>query len=81
MMKKQYRKAYAGLNVYIYIYHDGKLAEKRKLWQGDDALNEIADLEKDGYTYGYHKSEIEEAKERYEHMLANMIEVGNESVN
>lgn len=75
-MKKQFRcqRTY-GFRVFIELYHDGELVETKKLWEDDEYLNFIESLESNGYTYGYKKEEVEEAKERYERMLCNMIEV------
>lgn len=74
-MKKQYRSQHTySFKVFIYLYHDGELVETKKFWEDDEYLNFIENLELNGYTYGYKKEEVEEAKERYEHMLNNMID-------
>lgn len=74
-MKKQYRyNDYTFGKKRLYIYHDGKFVERKELWI-DDFLDEQERLEDEGYTYGFLDGEVEEAKQRYEHMLANMIEV------
>ena len=77
-MRKQYQYEYSGLRVYINLYHDGKLVESKKVWQGDEAMDELDRLEEEGYTYGYTEEEIADEKKRYEYMLENMIEVKNE---
>ena len=77
-MRKQYRYNEATFaKYYLYIYHDGELVETKTFW-GDDIDEEIDKLKMQGYTYGFTKAEVEEAKERYECMLENMIEVKNE---
>lgn len=74
-MKKQYRSQHTySFKVFIYLYHDGELVETKKFWEDDEYLNFIENLELNGYTYGYKKEEVEEAKKRYEHMLNNMID-------
>ena len=74
-MKKQYRSQHTyRFKVFIYLYHDGELVETKEFWEDDEYLNFIESLELNGYTYGYKKEEIEEAKERYEYMLNNMID-------
>ena len=78
-MKKQYRCFdWTFGQHYIYIYHDGKLIEEKKLWT-DDYLDEIDRLESEDYTYGFTEKEMKEAKKRYENMLANII--GGQEIN
>lgn len=73
-MKKQYRSQHTyRFKVFIYLYHDGELVETKEFWEDDEYLNFIESLELNGYTYGYKKEEVKEAKERYEYMLNNMI--------
>ena len=75
-MKKQYRNQHTyRFKVFIYLYHDGELVETKEFWEDDKYLNFIESLELNGYTYGYKKEEVEEAKERYEYMLNNMIDI------
>lgn len=77
-MKKQFRYQEATFaKYYLYIYHDGELVESKTFW-GDDIDKEINNLKIKGYTYGFTKAEVEAAKNRYEHMLENMLEVKNE---
>ena len=75
-MKKQYR--YGDLlsfgKKYLNLYHNGELVETKKLWI-DEFWDEKDKLEEVGYTYGFTKAEIEEAKQRYEYMLENILEV------
>ena len=72
-MRKQYRYKEATFAKYhLSIYHDGELVETKIFW-GDDIDDEIDRLKMDGYTYGFTRAEVEEAKQRYERMLANMI--------
>ena len=73
-MKRQYRfLEYVGFQWIIQLYHDGILVESYKVY-----VDEIEDTEKmllaDGYTLGYTKQEVEEAKKRYEEMLENIIQ-------
>lgn len=77
-MRKQYKVRYVGLKTYFHLYHDGDFVGTNSVWQGDETEDERERLEADGYTYGYLNREVEEAKQRYEHMLANMIEVTDE---
>ena len=76
-MRKQYRyNDYTFGKKRLYIYHDGELVERKELWI-DDILDEQERLESEGYKYGFLDGEVEEAKQRYEHMLENMIEVND----
>lgn len=74
-MKKQYRYGdYLSFGKkYLTTYHDGELIETKVFWL-DDFFDEKDRLEDAGYTYAFSKEEVEKAKERYEYMLANMIE-------
>lgn len=73
-MKKQYRYSDENLfyRAFLYIYHDGILVDTKRYWS-DELYEEIKKLEQDGYTYGYTKEEVEEAKQQYENMLENVI--------
>lgn len=74
-MKKQYRYTDGTFGKKIlYIYHDGKRVDTKKLYI-DEFLDEKDRLDAEGYSYGYFEDEIEEAKRRYEYMLKNMIEL------
>ena len=76
-MRKQYRyNDYTFGKKRLYIYHDGELVERKELWI-DDMLDEQERLEAEGYKYGFLDGEVKEAKQRYEHMLENMIEVND----
>lgn len=73
-MRKQYRYAdYTFGKKCLYIYHDGELVETKEVWI-DEFSDEKDRLDDEGYTYGFTKAEIEEAKQRYETMLKNMLE-------
>lgn len=77
-MRKQFRYQEATFAKYhLYIYHDGELVESKTFW-GDDIGQEINNLKIKGYTYGFTKEEVKEAKKRYKRMLANIIEVKDE---
>lgn len=72
-MKKQYR--YYEITSFIYaiaLYHDGEIVEYYKVCQ-NELDDEIDKIEEQGYTYGFTKEEVQEAKERYEKMLKNII--------
>ena len=74
-MKKQYRyNAGCFGKYYLYIYNDGKLIEKKILW-GDEFDEEVDKLIDDGYTYGFTNDEVENAKQKYERMLLNVIDI------
>lgn len=81
-MKKQYNYGEGCFaKYYLRIYHDGKLVERKTLW-ADDFDKEVDKLRSAGYTYGFTKKEVEDAKQKYEHMLANVIgEIDYESFN
>ena len=75
-MKKQYRCVVdTWPTSCLDVYHDGKLIHSQRYYF--DNLDEVTDkLEAEGYTYGYTKEEVEEAKKKYEKMLKNIIEEG-----
>ena len=70
---KQYRYSDATFGKHnLYVYNDGVLAGIKPCYTNE--LNyEIDRLEAMGYTYGYTKDEIEEARNTYERMLENAI--------
>lgn len=73
--KKQYRyNAGCFGKYYLYIYNDGKLIEKKILW-GDEFDEEVDRLIEEGYTYGFTNDEVENAKQKYERMLLNVIDI------
>lgn len=73
-MKKQYRcQDTYRFGVYVELYHDGELVERKNFWEDDKYLDYLDNLEASGYVYGYTKEEVEECKQRYEYMLANII--------
>lgn len=61
----------------ILLYHNGQLVETYKAWL-DDMDDKIDELERHGYTCGYTAKQVNEAKERYERMLANIL-IGKET--
>ena len=72
-MKLQYRyKEYIRFKWLLELYNDGKLIETLKIYV--DELDEAEEkLLAEGYTYGYTKQEVAEAKKSYEEMLKNII--------
>ena len=73
-MRKQYDVyEYAPSYYTITLYHDGVKVgvEKRSSFAYEEYLEE---LENQGYTLGYTKDDIEEARKRYEYMYENRIE-------
>jgi hypothetical protein len=71
--KLQYRyEEYYPFQRIIKLYHDGELTEAYKVY-ADKLFDEIEKLEEQGYSRGYTKEEVAEAKERYEVMLKNVI--------
>ena len=74
-MKLQYRYYESfGFKYVIQLYRDGQLVESYKVYS-IDLDDEIDKLESQGYVYGYTEDEVNKAKERYERMLNNIIEV------
>ena len=74
-MRKQYRHKDSTFGKKtLYVYHDGMLAEIKELYI-DEFLDAEEELKSNGYTYGYTDTEVEIAKNRYNRMLANIIEV------
>ena len=73
-MKLQYKiiEVY-GFKYVIKLYQDGKIINSYEVWV-DEVEDEREKLEEQGYTYGYTSKEVEEIKEIYERMLANIIE-------
>lgn len=73
-MRRQYRYVDIGRFKYrFYLYHDGELANNYDVWL-DKLEEEIYKVEKQGYEYGYVAYEIQNAREKYEHMLERTIE-------
>lgn len=73
-MKKQYDYYESRWPSYkIILYHNGiKVAAKRKnLLELDKYLEE---LETEGYTRGYTKEDVEEARKKWEYIYENRIE-------
>lgn len=72
-MKKQYRYYETTSFKYeIVSYHDGYIVNFNEVWL-TELNDEIDKLEEQGYTYGFTQKEVDEAKERYERMLENII--------
>lgn len=73
-MKKQYHISYAGsFRANIALYHDGAQTHIVTLWD-DDVDDSIEKLEKDGYTRGFTKEEVEQARKEYGYLRDNCIE-------
>jgi hypothetical protein len=73
-MKLQYRYSdYTGFKWIIELYHDGELVKSYTVYL-DELEDEEQNLVADGYTYGYTKEEVAEAKKKYEEMLSNIIQ-------
>lgn len=74
-MKKQYRYYETISFKYdIELWHDGSFFNVYEVWL-DELEDEICKLEDQGYTYGYTEYEVEKARQRYENMLKDIIEV------
>lgn len=74
-MKKQYRyqeKRLGSFKYAVYLYHNDKLIETKEVYL--DELDDLIDtLEEQGYSYGFTKAEVENARLKYERMLENII--------
>ena len=74
MMKKQYYfSCSATFCSYITLYHDGVKVSTEKIY-ADELFDYIERLEKQGYTRGFSKNAVEEARKEYEHLRDNLIE-------
>lgn len=74
-MKLQYRYYESpGFKYTIKLYCDGQLTEYYEVYT-IDMSDEIDKLEAQGYVYGYTEEQVRKAKEKYERMLDNIIEV------
>ena len=72
-MKRQYRYyETVGFQYIIEIFNDGKRVSVKKVW-GDELNEETSLLEALGYTYGYTREEVDDARLRYKHKLYNQI--------
>lgn len=73
-MKKQYQTfEKCSFKYVVYTFHDGHHVTTREMWFGDEYISYIEDLEENGYTLAYSIGDIEKARQRYEHMLANKL--------
>jgi hypothetical protein len=78
MMKKQYHTSYAGFRrTRIDVYHDGVKIASEIFWD-DDGDAQIEHLEKQGYTLGYTRDEIEQAERELKNSKDNLIEGENQ---
>lgn len=72
-MKKQYRFYESSFLKYtVELYEDGELRKSEKVWK-DKLDSFIADLEKQGYTYGYTEAELGVVKFNYQKIAKNLI--------
>lgn len=72
-MRKQYTvKRASSFQDWITTYHDGIKNRVDKVWL-DDYANYTDKLEAEGYERAYTKEEVQEAKEKYECMLARQL--------
>ena len=72
-MKKQYVvKRASSFQDWITTYHDGVKNRVDKVWL-DDYADYTDKLEAEGYERAYTKEEVQEAKEKYERMLARQL--------
>ena len=73
-MKKQYIVSEgATFRYWVTTYHDGAEVESTKVWLGDELDNLIDRLELEGYERAFTKEKVQEAKERYEWLLARQL--------
>ena len=73
-MRKQYTiEQGATFRYWITTYRDGMKIEEHKVWVGDEMSDYIDKIEAEGYEKAYKKEEVQEAKEKYEHMLARQL--------
>ena len=75
MMKKQYHTSYTSFHRRrrIDVYHDGAKIASEIFWD-EEADAQIARLEKQGYTLGYTRNEIEKAERELKNSKDNLIE-------
>lgn len=74
-VRKQYRSYECPAFRYNVVrYHNGVEVDCVRKWLGDELDEYVDELKKQGYTYGYTKEEVEEARLRYERLYKNIIE-------
>ena len=75
-MRKQYRYTVEDTTYQhiLYLFHDGKLIEKKVITDNKQLPNEIKRLEADGYTRGYTLKTVECVRKYYEEVRTNLIE-------
>lgn len=81
-MKKQYFTEYIGNGKRrLHLYEDGELImieeyqDSVPLYESESFHERIEDLKSQGFTYGYTLTQVEDAKDLYEHKLNNIIEL------
>jgi hypothetical protein len=57
----------------IILYHDGVKVAKESKWV-DNLYERLKELEAQGYTRGYLKEDVDEARRKYEHKYENRID-------
>lgn len=73
-VKKQYTiKEGSTFRYWITTYRDGSKMEAHKVWVGDEMNDYIDKIEAEGYEKAYTREEVQEAKEKYERMLARQL--------
>ena len=73
-MRKQYTiEQGATFRYWITTYRDGSKIEEHKVWVGDEMNDYIDQIEAEGYEKAYTRAEVQEAKEKYERMLARQL--------
>ena len=74
-VKKLYRIVNVSFGKYrVCLYHNGKLFLEKEMWRTEGLDDYIEEIEEQGYTLGFTKKEVEEARNKYKYYLANMVE-------
>ena len=72
-MKLQYTcSEHTTFQYIIRLWCDGWLVKSYKVYL-DELNDEIDKIKSQGYVYGYSENELKSARERYEHILNNII--------